>query len=197
MSNNPDNLHKFITTIIKGWLYFSYFQTFIQRTTGCDHMACSQCGTSFCYLCGERFRSLKFFGGHFNRLSVFGCKFRLMPENPGARRFIRGLIFSKYGKDLLMHCMALRYRHYCTSRPDPCQQGLTQATTRESKSTPKHKIFGKITPSCILQDFLYLFESEENISKVSLREDNRYIKWHREAHFVLLSQYIRLLWSFL
>ena len=37
-----------------------------------------------------------------------------------------------------------------------------------------------------------------NISKVSLLEDNRYIiKWHREAHFVLLSQYIRLLWSFL
>ena len=28
-------------------------------------------------------------------------------------------------------------------------------------STPKHKIFGKMTPSCILQDFLYLFESKE------------------------------------
>ena len=47
-------------------------------------------------------------------------------------------------------------------------------------STPKHKIFGKMTPSCILRDFLYLFEST-NISKVSLIEDNRYIKWQRST----------------
>ena len=32
-------------------------------------------------------------------------------------------------------------------------------------STPKHKIFGKMTPSCILQDFLYLFESKEIFQK--------------------------------
>ena len=32
-------------------------------------------------------------------------------------------------------------------------------------STLKHKIFGKMTPSCILQDFLYLFESKEILQK--------------------------------
>ena len=32
-------------------------------------------------------------------------------------------------------------------------------------STPKHKIFGKMTPSCILQEFLYLFEYEEIFQK--------------------------------
>ena len=32
-------------------------------------------------------------------------------------------------------------------------------------STPKHKIFGNMTPSCILQDFLYLFESKEVFQK--------------------------------
>ena len=32
-------------------------------------------------------------------------------------------------------------------------------------STPKHKISGKMTPSCILQDFLYLFESKEIFQK--------------------------------
>ena len=31
--------------------------------------------------------------------------------------------------------------------------------------TPKHKILGKMTPSCILQDFLYLFESKEIFQK--------------------------------
>ena len=31
--------------------------------------------------------------------------------------------------------------------------------------TPKQKIFGKMTPSCILQDFLYLFESKEIFQK--------------------------------
>ena len=32
-------------------------------------------------------------------------------------------------------------------------------------STLKHKIFGKMTPSCILQDFLYLSESKEIFQK--------------------------------
>ena len=31
--------------------------------------------------------------------------------------------------------------------------------------TPEHQIFGKMTPSCILQDFLYLFKSKEIFQK--------------------------------
>ncbi|XP_013397941.1 uncharacterized protein LOC106164543 [Lingula anatina] len=66
---------------------------FIQRTTGCDHMTCSGCKTEFCYRCGERFRELKFIGNHYNRLSIFGCKYKYLPEKPVQRRLIRGSIF--------------------------------------------------------------------------------------------------------
>ena len=54
--------------------------------------------------------------------------------------------------------------------------GTNPANHQGVISIPKHKIFGKMTPSCILQDFLYLFSRVQgNVSKVSLIEDNRYI----------------------
>nr|XP_057913059.1 probable E3 ubiquitin-protein ligase RNF217 [Doryrhamphus excisus] len=64
----------------------------IQRTEGCDHMICTQCNTNFCYRCGERYRQLRFFGDHTSNLSVFGCKFRYLPDKPHLRRLIRGSI---------------------------------------------------------------------------------------------------------
>ena len=45
----------------------------IQRTTGCDHMTCSECQTHFCYSCGRRHRSFIGFGNHYEGMSVFGC----------------------------------------------------------------------------------------------------------------------------
>lgn len=45
----------------------------IQRTTGCDHMTCSECQTHFCYRCGRRHRSVVGFGDHYDGMSVFGC----------------------------------------------------------------------------------------------------------------------------
>lgn len=51
-------------------------KTFIQRSSGCDHMHCRNCQTDFCYQCGEKLRHLKFFGNHYSKLSVFGCKYR-------------------------------------------------------------------------------------------------------------------------
>nr|DBA26630.1 TPA: hypothetical protein GDO54_010870 [Pyxicephalus adspersus] len=64
----------------------------IQRTEGCDHMTCSQCNTNFCYRCGERYRQLRFFGDHTSNLSVFGCKYRYLPERPHLRRLVRGSV---------------------------------------------------------------------------------------------------------
>ncbi|KAG2468762.1 RN217 ligase, partial [Polypterus senegalus] len=64
----------------------------IQRTEGCDHMTCSQCNTNFCYRCGERYRQLRFFGDHTSNLSIFGCKFRYLPERPHLRRLLRGSV---------------------------------------------------------------------------------------------------------
>ncbi|KAF1376486.1 hypothetical protein PFLUV_G00212000 [Perca fluviatilis] len=64
----------------------------IQRTEGCDHMTCTQCNTNFCYRCGERYRHLRFFGDHTSNLSVFGCKFRYLPDKPHLRRLIRGSV---------------------------------------------------------------------------------------------------------
>ncbi|KAG8444271.1 hypothetical protein GDO86_009454 [Hymenochirus boettgeri] len=59
----------------------------IQRTEGCDHMTCSQCNTNFCYRCGERYRQLRFFGDHTSNLSIFGCKYRYLPERPHLENF--------------------------------------------------------------------------------------------------------------
>ncbi|XP_033099709.1 uncharacterized protein LOC117103255 [Anneissia japonica] len=64
----------------------------IQRVTGCDHMTCSHCKTEFCYQCGERFRGMKFFGDHYSRYSVFGCKYRFKPHDPMERRAVRGAV---------------------------------------------------------------------------------------------------------
>ncbi|XP_027011205.1 probable E3 ubiquitin-protein ligase RNF217 [Tachysurus fulvidraco] len=64
----------------------------IQRVDGCDHMTCRQCNTNFCYRCGEKYRQLRFFGDHTSNLSVFGCKYRYLPEKPHLRRFIRGSV---------------------------------------------------------------------------------------------------------
>uniref|UniRef100_A0A8C5Q7N5 RBR-type E3 ubiquitin transferase n=1 Tax=Leptobrachium leishanense TaxID=445787 RepID=A0A8C5Q7N5_9ANUR len=64
----------------------------IQRTEGCDHMTCSQCNTNFCYRCGEQYRQLRFFGDHTSNLSVFGCKYRYLPERPHVRRLVRGSV---------------------------------------------------------------------------------------------------------
>ena len=67
----------------------------IQRSSGCDTMTCSRCQTLFCYRCGGRYYSSKYFGNHFSRLSVFGCKYRYRPNEPIKRRMIRGVIFGK------------------------------------------------------------------------------------------------------
>ncbi|XP_013372113.1 PREDICTED: probable E3 ubiquitin-protein ligase RNF217, partial [Chinchilla lanigera] len=64
----------------------------IQKTEGCDHMTCSQCNTNFCYRCGERYRQLRFFGDHTSNLSIFGCKYRYLPERPHLRRLVRGSV---------------------------------------------------------------------------------------------------------
>ncbi|CAL1295463.1 unnamed protein product [Larinioides sclopetarius] len=66
---------------------------YIERTTGCDHMRCTRCKTDFCYKCGERFRYLKFFGDHYSKLSIFGCKYRFKADQPVQRKVIRGAIF--------------------------------------------------------------------------------------------------------
>ncbi|XP_038051715.1 probable E3 ubiquitin-protein ligase RNF217 [Patiria miniata] len=68
-------------------------KVYIQRSSGCDNMTCSQCRTSFCYRCGERFHYFKFFGNHYSAFSVFGCKYRLLPNKPVKRRLIRGALF--------------------------------------------------------------------------------------------------------
>ncbi|CAE1176705.1 RNF217 [Acanthosepion pharaonis] len=57
-------------------------------------MNCVKCGTSFCYRCGEAFRSWKAFGDHSSKLSVFGCKYAFLPQKPFCRKLIRGSIFS-------------------------------------------------------------------------------------------------------
>ncbi|KAI3364395.1 hypothetical protein L3Q82_011195 [Scortum barcoo] len=64
----------------------------IQRSEGCDHMTCTQCNTNFCYRCGERYRHLRFFGDHTSNLSVFGCKYRYLPDKPHLRRLVRGSV---------------------------------------------------------------------------------------------------------
>ncbi|KAJ7424532.1 hypothetical protein WISP_28146 [Willisornis vidua] len=68
----------------------------IQRTEGCDHMTCSQCNTNFCYRCGERYRQLRFFGDHTSNLSIFGCKYRYLPERPHLRRLVRGSVCGEW-----------------------------------------------------------------------------------------------------
>lgn len=81
-------------------IFFFFFLLFlkihIQRTEGCDHMTCSQCNTNFCYRCGERYRQLRFFGDHTSNLSIFGCKYRYLPERPHLRRLVRGSVCGEW-----------------------------------------------------------------------------------------------------
>ncbi|XP_074599786.1 E3 ubiquitin-protein ligase RNF217-like isoform X2 [Brevipalpus obovatus] len=69
-------------------------KTFIQKSGGCDHMHCNRCKTGFCYRCGEQLRHLKFFGDHYSKLSIFGCKYRFKKESPFQRKAIRGAVFA-------------------------------------------------------------------------------------------------------
>ncbi|XP_033640973.1 probable E3 ubiquitin-protein ligase RNF217 [Asterias rubens] len=68
-------------------------KVYIQRSVGCDNMTCSRCFTSFCYSCGGRFYSLRYFGKHSSRFSVFGCKYQFKPNEPVKRIMIRGTLF--------------------------------------------------------------------------------------------------------
>ncbi|RWS31357.1 uncharacterized protein B4U80_10661, partial [Leptotrombidium deliense] len=68
-------------------------KTYIQRSSGCDHMHCTRCETNFCYRCGDKLRRLKFFGDHYSKLSIFGCKYRYKAESPVQRKIIRGAVF--------------------------------------------------------------------------------------------------------
>uniref|UniRef100_A0A8C8E149 RBR-type E3 ubiquitin transferase n=1 Tax=Oryzias sinensis TaxID=183150 RepID=A0A8C8E149_9TELE len=81
----------------------------IQRTEGCDHMTCAQCNTNFCYRCGERYRHLRFFGNHASNLSVFGCKYRYLPDKPHLRRLIRGSVCGKLQNPLKNTCFLFCY----------------------------------------------------------------------------------------
>lgn len=65
---------------------------YIQRINGCDHMHCIRCKSDFCYRCGDPIRHVRFFGDHYSRLSVFGCKYRYKPKNPVQRKLVRGAV---------------------------------------------------------------------------------------------------------
>ncbi|CAF0730745.1 unnamed protein product [Brachionus calyciflorus] len=65
---------------------------YIQRTQGCDHMSCPFCNNDFCYKCGKKFRSLKFIGDHYSKLSILGCKYKLYPDKPFKRKLIRSSV---------------------------------------------------------------------------------------------------------
>lgn len=56
-------------------------------------MQCIRCNTDFCYRCGDKLRTVKFFGDHYSKYSIFGCKYRYKPNQPLQRKFVRGTIF--------------------------------------------------------------------------------------------------------
>lgn len=56
-------------------------------------MHCSRCKTDFCYRCGDQLRRLKFFGDHYSKLSIFGCKYRYKASQPVQRKLIRAAVF--------------------------------------------------------------------------------------------------------
>ena len=66
---------------------------FIQRSSGCDHMTCNRCGTHFCYKCGGRFIEVPGLGDHYQRTSIFGCKYNYLEAEPIKRKTIRGGYF--------------------------------------------------------------------------------------------------------
>ena len=71
------------------------FQVFIQKRSGCSHMTCRNCNTSFCYRCGHRYIQMKLIGKHSDRFSPFGCKYNLLPDKPVARKAVRGSVLGK------------------------------------------------------------------------------------------------------
>ncbi|XP_076084186.1 uncharacterized protein LOC143054973 [Mytilus galloprovincialis] len=67
-------------------------KVFIQKKSGCSHMTCRNCNTSFCYRCGDRYIQMKLIGKHSDRFSPFGCKYNLLPDKPMARKAVRGSV---------------------------------------------------------------------------------------------------------
>lgn len=55
-------------------------------------MFCTRCNTNFCYKCGDKLRRLRFFGDHYSKLSVLGCKYSFKPNKPLQRKLIRGSV---------------------------------------------------------------------------------------------------------
>lgn len=68
-------------------------RVFIQRSTGCDHMTCNRCSTHFCYKCGGRFIEFPGLGDHYERMSMFGCKYNYLSDKPIRRKAVRGGYF--------------------------------------------------------------------------------------------------------
>ena len=68
-------------------------RVYIQRSTGCDHMTCNRCSSEFCYKCGERFVEIPCFGDHYGQMSVFGCKYNYLANQPVKRKMLRGGYF--------------------------------------------------------------------------------------------------------
>ena len=67
---------------------------YIQRSSGCNHMLCNRCETEFCYRCGDRFLEFPGIGDHHDEVSIFGCKYNYLPNQPFKRKFVRGSYFS-------------------------------------------------------------------------------------------------------
>lgn len=61
---------------------------YIEKIDGCDHMLCTKCESKFCYRCGSRMR-LPHYIGHDAKYSVFGCPYKLYPNQPCLRWLIR------------------------------------------------------------------------------------------------------------
>lgn len=69
----------------------------IQRSTGCNHMTCSDCRCEFCYRCGCRYINLPgVLGDHHSTLGFAGCKYNYKPNNDVKRVSVRGgYLFAK------------------------------------------------------------------------------------------------------